>query len=145
MILGSSIMARAIASICCSPPDRVPPAWWRRSPKREKTQTPCRATRSCAVADAVAVESDAQIFHHCQQAEDAAVFRHIADAAMREFVRGHAGDVFALKQHLAGTRCTRPMMVLSVVLLPTPLRPKRPTTSPAPTCSVTPSRMWLLP
>ena len=31
MILGSSIMARAMASICCSPPDRVPPAWPRRS------------------------------------------------------------------------------------------------------------------
>ena len=26
MILGSSIMARAMASICCSPPERVPPA-----------------------------------------------------------------------------------------------------------------------
>ena len=26
MIFGSSIMARAMASICCSPPDSVPPA-----------------------------------------------------------------------------------------------------------------------
>ena len=31
MILGSSIIARAIASICCSPPESVPPAWLRRS------------------------------------------------------------------------------------------------------------------
>ena len=31
MIFGSSIIARAIASICCSPPDSVPPAWLRRS------------------------------------------------------------------------------------------------------------------
>ena len=27
MIFGSSIMARAMASICCSPPESVPPAW----------------------------------------------------------------------------------------------------------------------
>src|SRR5882672_5037903 len=31
MMRGSSIMARAMASICCSPPDSVPPAWLRRS------------------------------------------------------------------------------------------------------------------
>ncbi len=31
MILGSSIIARAMASICCSPPDSVPPACSRRS------------------------------------------------------------------------------------------------------------------
>ena len=31
MILGSSIIARAMASICCSPPDSVPPACRRRS------------------------------------------------------------------------------------------------------------------
>ena len=30
VIFGSSIMARAIASICCSPPDSVPPACRRR-------------------------------------------------------------------------------------------------------------------
>src|SRR5262249_59868982 len=31
MILGPSIIARAMASICCSPPESVPPAWLRRS------------------------------------------------------------------------------------------------------------------
>ena len=36
LIFGSSIMARAIASICCSPPDSVPPAWLRRSPSTGK-------------------------------------------------------------------------------------------------------------
>ena len=40
---------------------------------------------------------------------------------------------------------TRPMMLLSVVLLPTPLRPSSPTTSPRRTSRETPSRMWLLP
>ena len=36
MIFGSSIMARAMASICCSPPDSVPPAWLRRSARTGK-------------------------------------------------------------------------------------------------------------
>ena len=40
---------------------------------------------------------------------------------------------------------TRPMMLLSVVLLPTPLRPIRPTTSPRPTSRETSLRIWLLP
>ena len=40
---------------------------------------------------------------------------------------------------------TRPATAFNVVLLPTPLRPRRPTTSPLPTASDTPSRMWLLP
>jgi hypothetical protein len=34
--LGRSISARAIASICCSPPDSVPACWWRRSLSRGK-------------------------------------------------------------------------------------------------------------
>ena len=36
-------------------------------------------------------------------------------------------------------------MAFSVVLLPTPLRPSKPTTSPRPTSNETPCRMWLLP
>src|SRR5579871_5065940 len=41
--------------------------------------------------------------------------------------------------------CTSPMIVLRVVLLPTPLRPSSATTSPRPTHSETPCRIWLLP
>ena len=40
---------------------------------------------------------------------------------------------------------TRPMIVLSVVLLPTPLRPSSPTTSPGLTSRDTPCRMCDLP
>ncbi len=40
---------------------------------------------------------------------------------------------------------TSPMMALSVVERPTPLRPKMLTISPAPTARWTPCRMWLLP
>ena len=37
--------------------------------------------------DPVAVEAGAQVFHHGEQAEDAAVFRHIGDAQARQLVR----------------------------------------------------------
>ena len=47
MILGSSIMARAMASICCSPPDRVPPAWPRRSRERGGSSRRPRSRSSC--------------------------------------------------------------------------------------------------
>ena len=43
-----------------------------------------------------------------------------------ELVRRQAGNRLALEQHLPWLGLTRPMMVLSVVLLPTPLRPSRP-------------------
>ena len=35
-ILGSVISARPMASICCSPPDRVPASWRARSERRGK-------------------------------------------------------------------------------------------------------------
>ena len=40
---------------------------------------------------------------------------------------------------------TSPMIALTVVERPTPLRPSRLTTSPASMCRSTPCRMWLLP
>jgi len=40
---------------------------------------------------------------------------------------------------------TMPMMLFMVVDFPAPLRPRRPTTSPALTLNVTPKRIWLRP
>jgi hypothetical protein len=40
---------------------------------------------------------------------------------------------------------TRPMMLLSVVVLPAPFRPSRQTTSPSATSSERSYRMWLSP
>ncbi len=57
MILGSSIIARAIASICCSPPDSVPPAWLRRSPSTGKISKDLVEQLLLArLGDAVAIE-----------------------------------------------------------------------------------------
>ncbi len=103
-------------------------------------------SRFAVVGDAVAVETGAQVFHHRQQPEDAPVFRHIADAHARQLVRRQAGDVSAFERDLAPACAgTSPMIDFKVVLLPTPLRPSSPTTSPGATVSETPCRIWLLP
>src|SRR5690242_8517131 len=46
---------------------------------------------------------------------------------------------------LPSRRGTRPMIDLSVVVLPAPLRPSNVTTSPSRTSKSTPCRMWLSP
>ena len=56
------------------------------------------------LGDAVAVETGAQVFHHREQPEDAAVLRHIADAEAGELVRRQAGDGVAVEQHGAVAR-----------------------------------------
>jgi len=120
MILGSSIMARAIASICCSHPKacRRPGCAARRA--RGVGEHRVEQRRLPLFGDAVAVEPGAQVLHNREQAEDAPVLRHIADAEAGKLVRGQAGDGIAVEQHTAWLGCTRPMMVLSVVDLPTP-------------------------
>ena len=50
---------------------------------------------------AVAIEAGAQVLHHGEQAEDAPVLGHVADAEPRQLVRRQAGDRLALEQHLA--------------------------------------------
>ena len=52
----------------------------------------------------MAVEAGAQVFHHGEQAEDAAVFRHIADAEAGELVRRQPGDGIAVEHHRAVAR-----------------------------------------
>jgi hypothetical protein len=85
-----------MASICCSPPDSVPPAWPRRRKEREHL---IQQTLPLLLGDAVAVEAGAQILHDRQQTEDAAVFRHVADAQPRQFMRRQSGNGVAIEQH----------------------------------------------
>ena len=99
MILGSSIIARAIASICCSPPDKraaglVAPL----GEHREKGVDLVQQLLLLRLADAVAVEAGAQVLEHRQQPEDAAVLRHIADPEPRQPMRRAAGDRPAVEQ-----------------------------------------------
>jgi len=69
-------------------------------------------------------------------------------SALMEMVRqGRLTEAEERARGLLGAHPSDGMLwkVLSVVLLPTPLRPSRPTTSPGPTSRLTPCRMWDLP
>ena len=56
------------------------------------------------LGDAMAVEAGAQVLHDREQAEDAAVFRHVTDAEAGEPVRRQAGDGIAVEHHGAVAR-----------------------------------------
>jgi hypothetical protein len=59
------------------------------------------SSSSCCSGDAGPVEAGAPILHHREQAEDAAILRHVADAALGELVRGESRDGPALKRDRA--------------------------------------------
>ena len=84
MIFGSSIMARAMASICCSPPDKVPPAWWRRSASTGKLAYDLLEERGPArLGHPAPVQARPEVLEHGQEAEDAAILRDPRDAEAR--------------------------------------------------------------
>ena len=56
------------------------------------------------IVDAGAVEAGAQVLHHREQAEDAAVLRHVADAEPRQAMRRQAGDGGAVEENAALAR-----------------------------------------
>src|SRR5262249_27970078 len=108
MIFGSSIIARAIASICCSPPENLPPRWSRRpAPLGEDGKIGVDLVQELLLArlrPAAAVEPGAQVLHHGQQAEDAAVLGNVADAEPRQPMGGQARDRLPFEQHIAPAR-----------------------------------------
>src|SRR5215471_10590482 len=80
MILGSSIIARAIASICCSPPDSVPPAWLRRTESTGKVLVNLlQKLLLVHLRHSVAIETYAQIFHDREITEDPPILRNVAN------------------------------------------------------------------
>ena len=91
---GRLISARAIASICCSPPESVPPRWSMRSLRRGN---------SAKHALEVGVEmrrlgdrrAHLQIFQHRHAREDAAAFRRLRDLQPRDLVGRQLRDVAA--------------------------------------------------
>ena len=100
---GRLISARAIASICCSPPDSVPPRW--REPLLEARK---QRQHAFEVAVEVAVVGDGrahlQIFQHRHAREDAAAFRSLRQFQAGDLVRRHAGDIAAVEVDRAFAR-----------------------------------------
>ena len=86
---GGAISARAIASICCSPPDSVPPRWPMRSFRRGKSAY--MRSRSCVeMREVVDRRAHLQVFVDGHAREDAPALRRLRDAQARDLVRRHA-------------------------------------------------------
>ncbi len=100
MIFGSRTSARAIASICCSPPDRSVPRLPRRSlqPREHLVDAVERpALRG-------GQPGDHEVLLDAQAAEDAALLMDQLHAGLCDLVALLAGDIDAVEHHRAAAR-----------------------------------------
>jgi hypothetical protein len=142
---GRLIMARPMASICCSPPENVPAGCFERSPrmgKRSYCVVQVRADLSLVLAGEGAED---EILLDGESRKDAATLRGVGDAERDDVVRGSAVDRFALKGDAAAAGPQKPEMVRSVVVLPAPLVPISVTTWPSSTEKLIPLTASILP
>ena len=100
IILGSRISARAIASICCSPPDRSVPRL--RAALFEPRKHLVDAFERPFVARRQPGKNE--ILLDVQAAENPAVFVHQLHAGLRNRVALSAGDIDAIEHDRAGAR-----------------------------------------
>ena len=128
---GWAIKARPMASICCSPPDRVPAAWSRRSARRPKRwYTTCmrRATSFRPVFNAAAPSCKFSATVSCGKTSrpsgvSAKPWRTICTGVLPVTVRPS-------RKTSPAEGFMRPMMHFSRVVFPAPLAPTRATVSP---------------
>src|SRR5215467_719607 len=84
-IFGASIIARPSASICCSPPERLPASWRRRSASRGKVSkqtAPFRHKRDSEIDDLLRGAADEVVMYAVDFGDDCALARphHSHDA-----------------------------------------------------------------
>jgi hypothetical protein len=143
--VGRAISARPIASICCSPPESVPPFWASRSSSRGNSVR--TRPRSCRIPS--------------RSVRAKAPRSRFSATLMRGKMRRPSGDCEMPSRTLwsVGTDSMRwplkvmlplrgrrvPMIVLSVVVFPAPLEPISVTISPRSTPSAMPLRARILP
>src|SRR3974390_617743 len=102
-IFGVLMMARARASICCSPPERLPAAWFCRSLSWGK----CENASSTAAAKGrveVTVEGKLEIFEDGLGRKNSAVFRQMQNALARQAVRRLVVGRHTIEANSAGPR-----------------------------------------
>ena len=105
-----------MASICCSPPERLPASWSMRSREpREQRRAPAprrRATAAWSLRFDPAGEP--QVLPHGQRREHALAAGHHHDALLGDLVGGHAGDVLRRRSVTDAGACgsSRPVMHL---------------------------------
>src|SRR5829696_1008324 len=135
---GRLIIARPIASICCSPPENVPAGWERlsrRMSKRLKTRS-----RSCATPP-VSLRANAPSIRFSSTVNRGKIRRPSGECAKPRVSTSCAG-VLSIRspsnQISPDSGLIRPEMVRSVVVLPAPLVPRSVTTWPWSTLKLIP-------
>jgi len=94
---GFAISARPIAHICCSPPERVPATWLRRSFKRVEKLEDVVDVGADRRFIAPGVRAHHQVVHHRHAGEQPPAFRRLADAQIDDLLRCRASDVLAVE------------------------------------------------
>ena len=88
-----------MASICCSPPERVPETWASRSREaREELEHAGAGGGPVSPGH----QADLEVLRHRQLGEEAAALRHPGDALARHPVGGQAVEAGAVEADLAG-------------------------------------------
>ena len=144
--LGRLIMARPMASICCSPPENVPAGWLRRS--SEDREEVVGARRRSLAMPALSLRAKApriEVLLDASGAGRSAGPRGSGRGRGDDLVGGGAVDPLALEADLPALRLSSPEMVRSVVVLPAPLVPISVTTWPSSTVKVMPLTASILP
>ena len=135
---GEQARPRPIATICCSPPDRVPASCARRSASTGKQGQDAVEVAAPAARPAGSVGAHLQILDDGHAREHLAAFRHVRDAevrALRRQARRSKSRPSNEMRPLPGT--TVPEMALNSVVLPAPLGPTMATNCPSLTCNDT--------
>ena len=95
-----------MASICCSPPERVPPRWLRAFFQDGEQR---KGARQIGVEELGIADSGAhlQVFLHGHARENAAPLRRLRNAEANNLMDRHVGDVMAIEGDGsgAGARC----------------------------------------
>ena len=114
--------ARAMASICCSPPDSCARRCCRRSARRGKQLEHARRGPR-PVAPAARPSASVEVLAHRQRRQHPAALRHERDAGAGDRRRRAGRPARAVERTLPARGRTSPMSACMSVVLPTPLRP----------------------
>jgi hypothetical protein len=135
---GSDISARAMASICCSPPDKAPASRIRSRRRGKRCSASSRRRHTAILAPHVAAEDEVVLDR--ERREDQPVLGDVGQAEGRDLLGAGRRDVGVteLDVPLAGTQ--NPETDRRTEVLPAPLAPTRARISPGATCRSIPCR-----
>ena len=143
--LGVDIRARPIASICCSPPERVAASWFLRSSKRGKRE---KTFLRLAWFSSRFVLRKAPISKFSKTVSPGKTCRPSGTCespAATIFWAGTFWISLPTNSILPALGRTKPEIVRRMVVFPAPLAPIRETTSPSFTSKLTSRTAWIMP